>query len=67
MSSFVKYTEDGLENNSRNALIKLLNLINFGDDEYSRSLRESWVFKNAEKVVQNEKGEVIYHPRNDNS
>ncbi|MED1234732.1 hypothetical protein [Bacillus paralicheniformis] len=60
-----KFTEDGLENNSRNALIKLLNLINSSDSDYAKSLRETWVFKNAEKVVKQEDGEVVYHTRDE--
>ncbi|MCY9227777.1 hypothetical protein MOF11_22575 [Bacillus haynesii] len=60
-----KFTEDGLENNSRNALIKLLNLINYSDSDYAKSLRETWVFKNAEEVVKQEEGEVVYHTRDD--
>ncbi|MEC1470480.1 hypothetical protein P9D47_20925 [Bacillus haynesii] len=62
---YKKFTEDGLENNSRNALIKLLNLINFSDSDYAKSLRETWVFKNAEEVVKQEDGEVVYHTRDE--
>ncbi|MCY9434157.1 hypothetical protein [Bacillus haynesii] len=62
---YKKFTEDGLENNSRNALIKLLNLINSSDSDYAKSLRETWVFKNAEEVVKQEDGEVVYHTRDE--
>ncbi|MCP8973150.1 hypothetical protein NMK43_08580 [Bacillus licheniformis] len=60
-----KYTEDGLTINSRNALIKLLNLINSSDDGYAKSLRDTWTFRHAEEVVKQEEGEVVYHTRND--
>ncbi|WKB77950.1 hypothetical protein MHB78_03805 [Bacillus sp. FSL K6-0138] len=56
-----KFTEDGLQNNSRNALIKLLDLINFSDSDYAKSLRDTWTFRHAEKVIKQEAGEVVYH------
>ncbi|MCY8242167.1 hypothetical protein MOC08_13365 [Bacillus haynesii] len=55
-----KCTEDGLENNSRNALIKLLDLINFSDSDYAKSLRDTWTFRHAEEVVKQEAGEGVY-------
>lgn len=58
-----KCTEDGLENNSRNALIKLLDLINFSDSDYAKSLKDTWTFRHAEEVVKQKVGEVVYHTR----
>ncbi|MBU8583579.1 hypothetical protein KM911_17925 [Bacillus paralicheniformis] len=58
-----KCTEDGLENNSRNALIKLLDLINFSDSDYAKSLRDTWTFRHAEEVVKQEAEEVVYQTR----
>ncbi|MFP3875557.1 hypothetical protein U5N54_02545 [Bacillus paralicheniformis] len=58
-----KFTEDGLQNKSRNALIKLLDQINFSDSDFAKSLRDTWTFRHAEEVVKQEAGEVVYQTR----